>query len=356
MKRVMVTGCGGYAAIGFVRCLKESPERIFLIGTDCDEKYINFGETDKNILIPPANSDNYIDVINRLVEKYHIDFIHAQPPAEILYLSKNRGEIDATLFLPRHQTIQICDDKFVSNEIWRRKGIPTAKSIFIKKEDDLTEVFNEIQKPIWLRANKGAGAKGCFLVNNIKEAKMWIDFNNGWGNFMASEYLPGKNYGCDLLFNEGELICSQAKLRLQYVLHKANPLGITGTTGFLKCVNEVKVNIEAEKAIYSIDPTPHGVFSVDFRENKNNILCVTEINAGRFLSSSLHLFHKSKLLLPYWYVKLAYNEKIPEVKKYNPLPDGLVLIRQVDAEPKVLMWNELEKLRKIRDDNGYAEL
>ena len=353
-RKIMVTGCGGYAAIGFTRCLRATSP-FSMLGTDSDTRYVHFSETGRTCLIPSADADNYIAVINDIVDKYKIVFVHAQPPAEIPFLSKARAKIHAKLSLPRHETIVTCNDKLKSNAIWKAEGIATAESVICQKET-LTATFVALDSPVWLRAITGAGAKGAFLAKTQLEAEMWLNINNGWGNFMASEYLPGDNFGCDLLFDEGELICSQTKQRLEYVLHKANITGITGTTGILKCVKDKLVNIKAEEAIYAIDKAPHGVFAVDFKADGNRDLCVTEINAGRFLSSSLHLFHKAPLSLPFWYVKLALGEQIPKHEIYNPIADGLMLLRQVDTEPKVIMHYELESLKRQQEADGYAEI
>jgi len=41
-KRVLLTGCGGVAGIGVTRCLRNSPEDFFLVGTDCNEYNVFF--------------------------------------------------------------------------------------------------------------------------------------------------------------------------------------------------------------------------------------------------------------------------------------------------------------------------
>jgi len=333
MKKILVTGSGGAASIGFVRCLRKSPEKIFLVGTDCNELFIHFSETDKSFLIPPANSPDYIDVLNEIISREHIEFVHAQPDVEITVLSENRDKVNANLFLPRKDTIKICQDKFRATQIWKRKDIPIANTVLISKETDIEKAFEEMGSPLWIRAIHGAGGKGALLVNKYEHAKAWIDYWSGWGKFMASEYLPGANFGWDGVFKDGELIANFTKQRLEYVLQEASPSGITGTTGVAKIVERHDVCKTAINAIYAIDKNPNGVFSVDLKENKEGIPCVTEINPGRFLTSSLHFFYMVDYLLPYLYVKIAYGEKLPDTKlKYT----NALLIRGLDTKPKLI--------------------
>ena len=356
MKRVMVTGCGGYAAIGYNRCLKRSGEEFFTLGIDASERFIGFAETDVKALVPINDNEFDMNVINRLLELYKIEFIHAQIETEIKWLSNNRKKINANSFLPKNKTIELCQNKHKAGKIWQQKGIPTAQSLLIETVDDLTDAFEAFQSPLWLRTNVGAGGRGSILSESSEHGRYWIDFNDGWGNFTANEYLPGENLGCTLLYDDGQLITSQTKERLEYVMKKANPMGITGTTGFLRCVSRGDVNKLAEEAVLAVDKKPNGIFSVDFKGRNDDTLCVTEINAGRFHSSSVHLFYKTGVNLAYYYMKLGYGEELPEIEMYNPISEGTVLARQVDVEPKIFNWESLEGLKASRDLNGYAIL
>jgi len=351
VKRILVTGAGGSAGIGFTRCLKAAQEKMFLVGTDSSNLLIHFSETNRKILILPASSPEYIEVLNGIIEEFKVEFVHAQPDIEIAAISRNREKIQANVFLPDKETIEICHDKFKSNEIWRGKGIPAAKTILITDEKVLKMAFDKVDSPLWVRANRGAGGKGSLLVEKCEHAKAWIDYWTGWGNFLASEYLPGANFGWDGLFKDGELVCSQTKQRLEYVLQGASPSGVTGTTGVAKSIKREDIDEIAKKAIYAIDQTPNGAFSVDLKENVNKIPCVTEINPGRFLSSSLHFFHQAKCLLPYLYVKLAYGEKISSADIPRQISPGTILIRGLDKSPILL---DEEKLGRLSHEKERA--
>jgi biotin carboxylase len=354
MKRVLITGAGGSASIGFTRCLKIAPENIFTVGTECNEKFVFNSETNVKILVPPAKSPEYIDVLNEIIKKYDVDFLHVQPDVEVGVLSENREKIKCSMFLPSKETIIICQDKLESNRIWQKKKVPTSRSKFIRNEEDLKEAFDAIEPPLWVRAIKGAGGKGSLLVHKYKHAESWIDYWSGWGNFMASEYLPGANCGWDAIFKDGDLMACQTKERLEYMLSRASPSGITGTTAIAKSVNKKDVNKIAEDAVRAVDPKPHGVFSVDLKADKNGNFFVTEINPGRFLTSSLHFFYTAKNLMPYSYLKIAYNESVPENILRQKTPEGTILIRSLDSKPIILKEKKLNELIADREKNQYV--
>lgn len=353
MKKILIIGAGGSTGIAFTRCLQISPETFFLVGTDCNEFFVHLAETNVKILAPPASHPKYVETLNEIIEKFKVEFLHAQPDVEIEVISKNREKIDAEVFLPKKKTIEICHDKFKSNQIWEGKNVPTAKTLLVKNRDDLKNAFDRIGSPLWIRAVKGWAGRGSLLVKNYAHAEMWIDYFDGWGNFMASEYLSGANFGWDAVFKDGELVCYHTKQRLRYMLSGASLSGITGTTGVAKSINGNEIVELAKKAVYAVDPKPDGVFSVDLKENRNNTLCVTEINPGRFLSSSLHFFYKAKCLIPYIYVKLAFEEKI-EANTLKKIDSGVVLVRQLDKEPTLIEENKIKALVEARRKNRFV--
>lgn len=349
MKRILITGCGGYAAIGFIRCLKQAAEKLYLVGTDSNPHNVFFRLTDKTYLVPPADDPFYIGALNKIIKKEKVDLIWSQPPQEVRVISENRDKLLAKVFLPSRETVDIYESKIETARRLQEKGVAIPQSLLVEKRKDLRKACRLFRDKIWLRAIKGAGGKGAFLAGSFEEALFWIEYNKGWGSFSAAEYLPGKGFGCDMLFYEGRLIFSQVKERISYFMSKVNIAGITGTTGVLKTVDDKKINEFCEKAVYAIDPKPHGVFDVDTKCDLSGQPRVTEINIGRFLSSSVSLFYKTGFPAPYYAVKLALEGKMPErIKKINPIPKDIIISRQLDVEPQMYSVKEVDAIEKKR--------
>ncbi|MFQ5711007.1 MAG: ATP-grasp domain-containing protein [Candidatus Geothermarchaeales archaeon] len=356
MKRILITGSGGSAGIGFTRCLKSAPEEFFMVGSDCDPTYIHFAETDVKTLIPRSDAPNYIDTLNEIAQRFNLEFLHAQPDPEIRVISKNRGRLNVNILLPRERTIEICADKFKTNEVLARKDVPVPRTKLLRNRRDLEEAFNEIHPTLWIRMKRGAGGKGSLKVSqeDIKLAESWVDYWRGWGNFVASEYLPGANFGWDAIFKDGDLVKSHAKERLRYALAGASPSGITGTAGVAKSIKREDVNETALNAVHGVDDNPHGVFSVDLKESGEGIPHVTEINAGRFLTSSLHFFYAMNLNLPYVYVRLAYGLEVKPQLYGREITPNTILARSLDSEPITLPEGEVQRLMEERRERGYV--
>lgn len=199
----------------------------------------------------------------------------------------------------------------------------------------------------------GAHGKGSLLVTGKEEAKSWINHWNGWGNFTGSEYLPGKNLGFDCVWKDGKFIKGHVKERIAYALAGSVPSGISGTAGTMKSLDRIDVEEVAKAAILALDSHPNGVFAVDLKENEDGKPYITEVNAGRFLTSSLHFFAKVNYPLPYLYLKVAYGENFD----FNfPYPKGTYMIRSLDCEPIIFDESYVESLSRKRENNAFFEV
>jgi len=195
-------------------------------------------------------------------------------------------ESDACTFLPAMEEIQLCQDKAKSAEA----------------------LGGLAPKTYWVRDTKGAGGKGAQ---------------------MCSEYLPGKNLGTELLYDNGTLYAYFQKERVSYSA-KSRSSDVTGSAMVATCIKNTALLKLAIKAVSKISNKPHGVYSVDFRENESGEPKVTEINAGRFVTSSYIFYYKTAYNLPKLMVELALNLPKTHLGEY---PEGLTIIRQVDREP-----------------------
>jgi biotin carboxylase len=347
MKRIIITGSGGPAGINFINSLRDAPEKMHLIGTDINKFHLEWPNVDERYLIPRFDEPNYIEKLNELIEKTKAEMVHPQPDGEVRVISENREKINAITFLPDKKTIRICQDKFECGKIWKRAGLHTFESILIENEEDLIKAENTFGYPYWLRATVGFSSRGSTPVENMEVAKAWLNYwkarNVGW-KFVAQEYLPGKNIAFQSLWKDGEIVVSQARERLEYIYPNLAPSGVTNTPVVAVTINREDVNNIATEAILSIDKNATGIFCVDLKEDKNGVPIPTEINAGRFFTTS-YFFTKAGINMPYYYVKLAYKEKIPNLPKYNALPEGLYWIRHIDA-PAILVregeWRSLK--------------
>jgi biotin carboxylase len=346
MKKILVTGAGGPAGINFIMSLRIAPEKIFLVGTEANEYFIHLASVDKRYLVPKATEANYIDGLIEVIRREHVEFVHAQPDIEVAVISENREKLGANVFLPSKETIRKCQDKLDCARILQKSDVPVAKSLELLDESDIDRAFKEFRSPIWIRARHGAGGRGSTPACNKETAFSWIRYwksrKMNW-KLIAQEHLPGRNIGFHSLWKDGELVTSMARERIEYIYPNLAPSGITGTPSVQRTIRNKTVNEIGTKAVLAIDPNFNGIACVDLKENREGTPCVTEINAGRMFTTSFFFSYASKTLrkdpyanIPYLYVKLAFKENIPDIPKYDALPENVYWIRHIDAPAKLV--------------------
>lgn len=334
MKRILVTGAGGTPTTNFVRSLRDSPEKYYFIGVDINKYYLHRAETDERHLIPQADSQDYIDFLKQIILETKPDFIYMQPDQEIAIISLHRDELPVKLFLPDHKTIELCQDKFKSYQKWDGAGLKVPKTILINEEEDLQSAFTSFGSPVWLRAViSPGGGKGSFRAPDIKIAKAWIDYCQGWGNFTVSECLQPETVTWQSIWKDGKLIVAQSRKRLYWEFANRAPSGVTGLTGTGVTISDPVLDDIAERAVWAVDDKPNGIFSVDLTFDKDGVPNPTEINIGRFFTTH-YFFTSAGLNMPYILMKLAFDEPLPTIsKKINPLKSDLIWIRGLDFLP-----------------------
>ncbi len=338
VKRVLVTGAGGSPGVNFIQSLKEAPEPIEVIAADCNAHHLQWPPVAKRHLVPTCDHPEYIEALNDIIEKEGINFVHPQPDVEVAILSRARHKLNARTMFSEQSTIDVLQDKATTGALWEKAGIRKQPTLLIDAEDDLTTAVFTFGFPFWLRASTGAGARGSTLVENIDTARHWIGYWQARGcnwQFIAEEYLPGRDYAWQSLWHNGELVTSMARERLEYIYPHLAPSGRTGTPIVAATVHDDRLNEMGIRCVKAIDPKATGIFSVDLRENILGEPVPTEINCGRFFTTSL-FFTRAGVNMPYLYLKLAFEEELPKVAATNPVPAGLLWLRHMDC-PTVLI-------------------
>ena len=89
----------------------------------------------------------------------------------------------------------------------------------------------------------------------------------------------------------------------------------------------------------TVDRAASGVFAVDLKEDPGGVPRVTEINAGRFTSSTNLLDLTGKHNMTAVYLDLARGEPVALHEEYEGTEDHYML-RDIDAAPRVFHADE----------------
>lgn len=340
--RVLVTGAGGAPGLGLTRSLKAADQPYFTIGIDADKYTIHRAETDEKYLVPFASRPEYIPVLKSVIADTSADIVCVQHSSEMLAISAARETLGARVFLPTHKSLEICEDKFSSQQIWRDADLPVPTTFLIKDQADLRKAFEDIGPNIWIRATTGSGGRGALPVDDFEYAREWIDNHKGWGEFTAAVRLEKQTITWQSIWKDGELLVAQGRKRLYWEFGNRAPSGVTGVTGTGVTVSDPVLDDIARRAVLAIDSNPTGIFGVDLTYDSKGTPNLTEINCGRFFTTH-QFFTDAGLNMPDLFVRAALDLELPVVEpRINPLPEGLLWIRGMDREPVLTTYSEVD--------------
>ncbi len=350
---VVVTGAGGSASANVIDSLNRASTKYFVVGADASSLKLHMSLAPEKYVIPLASDDNYVSGLNSLLSKTGCKVLHVQPDPEVRAVSRHRAQIKAHMFLPTDAAIQLAGDKGRFAATMQKAGVETPESVNFTDDESIgvyTDSLLERHERVWVRARVGAGARAALPVSRADQAQSWIRW---WtqekgltaNQFMASEMLPGREFAFQSVWQDGELVVGQARERVEYLYGFLSPSGQSSTPAVARTVSDSHVNQVAVSAIMALDSSPNGVYCVDIKTSAAGVPKVTEINAGRFFTTS-NFFAAAGVNMPDMVMRAAMGERLAHIG-LSPLEDNLYWVRMVDmgfhlvAEEEINKWNKI---------------
>ena len=338
-KSLLVTGAGGSAGHNVCWSLRVSRDRgeLLLTGTDSDRNSLQLNPwIDYAFRLPGADNSAYVRTLNKVVAQEHVEAVFPQPDPEVERLSRDREKLGAKLFLPDAETVSNCLDKFAALSRWHDAKLRPSPVMLASGDSTVDLKIRSLEFPCWIRAREGAGGLLSCLAKEQSTVDHWLRFHWGQGiktDFIAEDYLPGRDYCFMSIWKKGTLVTSMVRERLSWVGHRL--IGSGGTSKLNRVVHSDQVNQRAIDAIKSLSQTPHGIFCVDLKENPKRTPCPTEINC-RF-TTNVHYLTLASIKLghqewnfPWMAARLALEEEIPSCKQLDALPNNLYFTKNID--------------------------
>ena len=200
MKNVLIFPCGTEIGLEIHRALKDSIHFNIYGANSCDDhgKFVY-----KNYIpdVPFFNEDNFISVLNDIIEKYAIDYIIPAHDSALIELIENQKRLGAIVVTSNVETCRICRSKKLTYDLLCSL-IKTPK-VYIRSEDK--------NYPVFLKPDKGQGSKGTYVATNDEELEFYL---KKYPELLILEYLPGSEYTIDCFTTKtGELVFSEGRSR-----------------------------------------------------------------------------------------------------------------------------------------------
>lgn len=357
-KRLLVTEAGTGASEYLIRSVRAGDDGFVVLGCHWDQFFLKNSAADRRWLVPPPAEPGYAAAIRRIVDREGVDVVLPNADESVVALSAARRRVPGRLFLPRHDVIQLCQDKYALTRFLGDRGVAVPATVAVRGPAGIEAAFRRLgsRPPLWCRIRRGSNSRGAAPVTTPEQARSWIRY---WtrmrgvpaGDFTLAEYLPGRDFACLMVWREGTLVLAKTCERLSYFFARSQPSGRSSMAALSKTVDEPAVVELCTRAIRALDPRASGVFSVDLKGDAAGAPRITEINAGRLIAQAILLDRAGPHNLTLTYARLAVGEPVTVEPTYDAATD-YYFVRNVDAEP--LVFHASEFFDRIEDARSAA--
>lgn len=349
---LLLTGCGAPGAPGIIKCLRKNGERdIRIIGVDMNENAGARGMVDAFYTVPAASEDSFIPSVLDICLKEHIDVVEPIVTRELMKFAKTKQVFEQhgiKIAVMNPDTLEIVNNKANLLTAMKKAGLPTPEFEVVNTVEELETACSHLGYPdraICVKSTVGNGSRGVRIIDpgisrfdlffNSKPNSMYISYDELISTLkerpqipemLVMEYLPGEEYGIDVLCDAGEVIVEIG--RYNFAVNSSIPQG---------CIIERRASpYELVKKIcksFSID----GHSNFDFKYDKNGNIQLIEINPR--LSATIVAYAAAGVNLPYLGIKRLLGEPLLDCKpKY-----GTRMLRRYeefffDEEGRAIEW------------------
>ncbi len=360
--KILITGVGGPTPRSFAISLKKYSIYSYyeLIGTDVNPLSIGLYQNELfncSYVIPSAKDENaYWEAINQIIRKHNIEIAIILPELEVKAWAKKKNceKLPCKALIPDIRLVESLVNKSKMSEQLKDLDLVPPSISFKRDKIDFDKLFSELGEVFWVRSSTGTSGLGSLKVDSKQSLKNWVEINPGVDEFLASKFLSGRNLACKLLYFNGNLIRSACAERVNYIMSKVAPSGITGNTSFGRLLNEpqlVNIAVKAMSRLFEVNNCePHGFFTVDFKEDAYGKPFITEVNVRHVAFTQC--FSAAGANFAEDTIRLLDND--PEYDKNYKMYEfekGLIFLRDVDSLPIIMKESELFKMNRLYENN-----
>jgi glutathione synthase/RimK-type ligase-like ATP-grasp enzyme len=345
--RVLVPGAGTGPGNSLIRSLRAGDSSFVVVGCHDDRFVLRKSTADRNYLVPPRGPARYPAALRRIIRREKIDLLIPNTDDDVALASRLRATLPCRVFLPSRQAVALCQDKYRLTSHLGARGVPVPRTFPVRSRAAVARVFRALGQPsrVWCRIRSGSGSRGAAPMTSPRQTVNWIAY---WREirgvptraFTIAEYLPGRDFACQTLWKDGALVLVKTVERLSYFGGGSQPSGASSIAGLAKTVIDTRVVDASVAAVRALGRRVTGAFSVDLKENDRGVPCVTEINAGRFITMMNFFDLAGKHNMTLTYVRLALGEPVAVGESYDRVEDHY-FVRDVDALPGIFHADEL---------------
>jgi len=333
--KIIVTGALGVVGRGVGNAIRLSPKYggAEIVGFDTMETKFGTLSSVYNRIhkVPRCDAPGYESELMRLLDTEAPDAVITTPEME--FVKHCELGVAHELLAPLEFTAVAISKKNLIERLAATGLVPETISVRPNDYEKVAGFMRESKDGAWLRAVDactagGVGARRCFTPTEVIDH---VSRSEEYTQFQLSEYLPGRNLACSMVYHNGNLVSAVNALRLRYMLGDRVPSGITGLCDHGRVFRDEALVALCAAAIDELPGHQHlsGAFTVDLKEDSNGNPKITEINL-RYIGL-VHVFALAGCNIVQDHIDCIVGEA-PSAQWVGPSRE---FYRGIDAPPEV---------------------
>jgi carbamoyl-phosphate synthase large subunit len=166
--RVLVTGAGSGVGQGIVKALRIADLPITIIAADIAPMNVALYRADEAIIVPKVEEDRALQKIVDLLKQHRIDVVMIGSEFDLVFFSTHKAIIESLtgvfVIAAALETVKIADDKWLTAEFLREKGLPYAQACLPESADDAMRIADDWGYPLILKTRRGTSSRHVYVI------------------------------------------------------------------------------------------------------------------------------------------------------------------------------------------------